>query len=190
MDATKSPGSATAYRRQRQIEDCLYENLLHRPYTSVSVSDLCHQLNLSRKSFYNYYPDKESCFRSIILRKLRQCTLRLADIPRDVDRNGDAIAAYLSFCREEKPFFDIIVRNNLLTQLMDQSILYLREEDSVVMELLNTNLLKNDPYVLSCYVSVNITLIFQWYLQGYDTPIEEMVQKYQRLVFEPLIDRK
>lgn len=69
MAITNPPASTLAYRRQKQIEDCLYENLLRRPYTSVSISDLCHQLDISRKSFYNYYPDKDSCFRSFISRK-------------------------------------------------------------------------------------------------------------------------
>ena len=190
MEIAKTPASATAYRRQRQIEDCLYENLLQRPYTSVSVSDLCHQLGLSRKSFYNYYPDKDSCFRAIINRKIRACMLNLTTISADRDGNRDAIAAFLSFCREEKNFFDIITRNNLVLSLMDQCIRNLREEDTVMMELLNTDLLTNDSYVLSCYVSVNITFVLQWYLENFSTPLEEMVRKYQRLLYEPLILRK
>ena len=189
MDITKSPGSATAYRRQRQIEDCLYENLLHRPYTSVSVSDLCHQLGLSRKSFYNYYPDKDTCFQAIINRKIQNCMLYLTSMPLS-SSNRDAIAAYLSFCREEKVFFDIIVRNGLVITLMDQVIRYLRDEDKTVLELLNTELVKNDPYVLSCYVTVNITFVLQWYLENYATPLEEMVLTYQRLVYRPLISRE
>ena len=187
MDMTNPPVSATAYRRQRQIEDCLYENLQHRPYTSVSISDLCHQLGLSRKSFYNYYPDKEACFRAIINRMIRNCLLHLANISRDSrNLNYDSIAEFLSFCRSEKVFFDIITRNNLVVMLMDEVIRYLRNEDTVVTMLLNTDLLKNDPYVLSCYVGVNVTFILQWYLESFGTPLEEMVGKYQRLMFQPL----
>ena len=48
MVIAKNSGSVNASRRQKQIEDCLYNNLLHRPYTSVSVSDLCHQMDISR----------------------------------------------------------------------------------------------------------------------------------------------
>lgn len=187
MELSNPHLSATAYRRQKQIEDCLYENLLHRPYSSVSVSDLCHQLGFSRKSFYNYYPDKDTCFRFIITRKLQSCMLRLADAAANDHARTEAISIFLSFCREEKSFFDIIVRNNLLTFLIDQTIRYLREEDKVVQELLDTPQLKKDPYILSCYVAVNITFVLQWYLQGYATPLEEMVSKYQRLLHQPLI---
>jgi AcrR family transcriptional regulator len=190
MDMTKAPVSATACRRQRQIEDCLYENLLHRPYTSVSISDLCHQMGLSRKSFYNYYPDKDACFRAIIKREIQSCMLQLASHTAEDHSSRDAIAAFLSFCRTEKVFFDIITRNNLVMTLMDQCIHYIRDEDKVVMELLNTDLLKNDPYVLSCYVSVNITFILQWHLENFATPLEDMIQKYQRLLYEPLLVQK
>lgn len=190
MEPAKAPASATAYRRQRQIEDCLYENLQQRPYTSVSVSDLCHQLGLSRKSFYNYYPDKDACFRAIISREIRSCMLQLTSLPPDEFENSQAILTFLSFCRQEKIFLDIIVRNNLTTVLMDQMIHYLQHEDKVVLALLDTCCLKNDPYVLSCYVSVNVTFILQWYLENFATPLEEMAAKYQRLLYEPLLSRK
>lgn len=190
MDITTLPVSATAYRRQRQIEDCLYENLLHRPYTSVSISDLCHQLGLSRKSFYNYYPDKDACFRAIIKRKIQACMLHLTTIPANDSDNRDVLSAFLTFCREEKGFFDIITRNNLVPHLLDQCIRYIREDDKVVMERLSTEQLKNDPYVLSCYVSVNITFVLQWYMENYSTPLDEMIRKYQRLLYSPLVLRK
>ena len=190
MDYTKLPGSATAYRRQRQIEECLYDNLLQRPYPSVSISDLCHQLGISRKSFYNYFPDKDSCFRAIISRKLHNCILRLTtDLPENTTAE-EVIAFYLTFWKDEKGLFDIIVRNNLLSLLMDQCIYFLREEDQIILPFLNSPQLKADNFVLASFVSVQITLMLQWYLQNFSTPLNEMVTTYQRLVYHPLISRE
>ena len=180
--------SSTAYRRQRQIEDCLYSNLLQRPYTSVSVSDLCHQLEISRKSFYNYYPDKDSCFRSIISRQLRQCILQLSSAPENSTLDH-IIGDFLVFWKGQRNFLDIIVRNNLLYMAIDQCILFLREEENTILEFLNTPQLQNDEYVLSVFVTTHITLILHWYLRGFDTPMEEMVQKYKRLAYQPLVPR-
>ena len=190
MDYTKVPASATAYRRQKQIEECLFDNLMQRPYPSVSISDLCHQLGISRKSFYNYFPDKDSCFRAIINRKLHTCVLQLStELPENA-LPEDAIARFLSFWKEEKNLLDIIVRNNLLSLLMDQCIYFLREEDQSFLPFLDTPKLKTDAYVLAGFVSVQITLILQWYLQNYSTPLEEMVYTYQRLLYQPLINRE
>ena len=189
MDYTKVPGSATAYRRQKQIEESLFENLLQRPYPSVSISDLCHQLGISRKSFYNYFPDKDSCFRAIISRKLHTCILRLSsDLPENATEE-DAIAYYLSYWKDEKNLFDIIVRNNLLSLLMDQCIKFLREEDQNILPFLNTPQLKTDEFVLAGFVSIQITLLLQWYLQNFSTSLEEMVRTYQRTIYQPLIIR-
>ena len=189
MDHTKLPGSATAYRRQRQIEECLFDNLLQRPYPSVSISDLCHQLSISRKSFYNYFPDKDSCFRAIISRKLRKCLLSLTtELPEDVTLEN-AIAFYLTFWKEEKNLLDIIVRNNLIFLLSDQCIHFLTEEDETLLPFLNTSRLKADHFVMSGFVNVQITMMLQWYLQNFSTTLEDMVKIYQRLLYHPLINQ-
>ena len=190
MDYTKVPGSATAYRRQRQIEECLFENLLLRPYPSVSISDLCHQLGISRKSFYNYFPDKDSCFRAIISRKIHDCILRLTtDLPENAS-DEEIIAFYLSYWKEEKGLLDIITRNNLLYLLLDQCISFLRNENQSILPFLDTPQLRADSFVLSGFVSVQVTLILQWYFQNFSTSLEEMVRTYQRIVYRPLIIRE
>ena len=190
MDYTKVPGSSTAYRRQKQIEECLFDNLLQRPYPSVSISDLCHQLGISRKSFYNYFPDKDSCFRAIISRKLRTCILRLTtDLKEDASLE-ETIAFYLSYWKEEKNLLDIIVRNNLIFILSKQCFQFLLEEDNAFLPFLDTPRLKADAYVLASFVNVQITLILQWYLQNFSTPMDEIVRTYQRLLYSPLISRE
>lgn len=190
MDHTKILGSATAYRRQRQIEECLFDNLLQRPYPSVSISDLCHQLGISRKSFYNYFPDKDSCFRAIISRKLRNCILSLTtDLPEKATLE-DAIAYYLSYWKNEKALLDVIIRNNLAFLLSEQCIHFLLEEDTTFLPFLDTPRLKADEFVLTGFVNIQITLIMQWYMQNFSTPLEEMVNTYQRLLYQPLITRE
>ena len=188
MALSKTNGSVTSYRRQKQIEDCLYSNLLQRPYTSVSVSDLCHQLEISRKSFYNYYPDKDSCFRAIISRKLRQCSLAIAASSQDGADLDDVIAVFLKFWMEERSFLDIIVRNDLLTMYFEQCVHFIREEDKTLLEYLDTPQLQKDEYVLACYVNINITMIILWYKSGFEIPLEDMVCKYKRMAYAPLLN--
>ena len=190
MDHTKILGSATAYRRQRQIEECLFDNLLQRPYPSVSISDLCHQLGISRKSFYNYFPDKDSCFRAIISRKLRNCILNLTtDLPEKATLE-EVVAYYLSYWKNEKAFLDVIIRNNLVFLLSKQCIHFLLEEDTTFLPFLDTPRLKADEFVLAGFVNIQITLILKWYMQNFATPLEEMVNTYQRLLYQPLITRE
>ena len=189
MDITKDSGSTTAQRRQRQIEECLFTNLLQRPYPSVSISDLCHQLGISRKSFYNYFPDKDACLQAIISRKLHTCIRNLrAELPQNPTEE-QIIYSYLSYWKEEKNLLDIIVRNNLLSLLVDQCIRFLREEDQSILPILDTPQLQVDSFVLSGFVAMQVTLILQWHLQNYQPSVEEMVRTYERLIYQPLIHR-
>lgn len=182
------PSSANAYRRQKQIEDCLYNNLLQRPYSSVSVSDLCCQLDLSRKSFYYYFPDKDSCFRSIVNRLLRRCVLLITTGMPEDSTQEDKIAAFLSYWKNERNFLDMILRNNLLFLVMDQCNLFLTHEEKFIQKYLNTPNLQDDPFVMRCYVNMQITIILQWHMHGYGESLEEMVLKYRRLFYQPLLN--
>ena len=187
MAISQTAGSAASYRRRKQIEDCLFQNLLQRPYTSVSVSDLCHQLEISRKSFYNYFPDKDSCFRAIISRKLCQCSLAIAEKKTEDGALEEIITIFLNYWKQERNFLDIIVRNDLITMLFDQNLRFLRDENPKILEYLNTPQLKNDDYVLAVYVNVHMTVVLQWYKTGFEISVEEMTRKYRRLLYEPLL---
>ena len=187
MDISMANGSATVNRRQKQIEECLFSKLLQRPYPSVSISDLCHQLGISRKSFYNYFPDQDSCMQAIISRKLHTCIRNLrAELTEDTTEE-QLIASYLTYVKEEKRLLDIIVRNNLLSLMEDQCIRFLREEDQSILPILDTPQLQADSFVLSGFVTMQVTLILQWHLQNYQPSIEEMVRTYERLIYQPLI---
>ena len=190
MEQSKIPVSATAYRRQRQIEECLFENLQQRPYPSVSISDLCLQLGISRKSFYNYFPDKDSCFRSLLKRKLHTCYFHLTmDLPEDASAE-EIISAFLVYWKEEKALFDVMMRNNLLYMLIDQYILFIRDDHPSLMPLLDTLQIKADEYVICAFVNVQISLLIRWYMANFSTPMDEMVHTFLRLLYEPLLRKK
>lgn len=186
MAYTIDRGTPNAYRRQKQIEDCLFANLQQRPYASVSVSDLCLQLEISRKSFYNYFPDKDSCLRSLITRTLRQCILQITSFPQGSSPDL-YITALLTFWKDQRPLLDVLVRNKLLFVLLEQSIAFLIQEDRHVLECLSTPLVDADDFVLANFVSVHYTMILQWYRTGFSIPVEDMILVYKRLVYQPLI---
>ena len=102
----------------------------------------------------------------------------------------DAIAYYLAYWKNEKALLDVIIRNNLVYLLGEQCIHFLLEEDTTFLPFLDTPRLKADEFVLAGFVNLQITLIMQWYMQNFSTPLEEMVNTYQRLLYQPLITRE
>jgi AcrR family transcriptional regulator len=187
MAVNRTHTTPTAQRRQRQIEDCLYQNLLHAPWQSISVADICRQVGISRKAYYNYYKDKESCFCSYIDRVIRDTVLETSQSLPDNATPLMATTALLEHWKGKKELLDILVKNQLLYYLTSRTIHYVLTEDHTVMELMDTEDTPTDSDILSCYTSIQFTLIFQWYHRGFDTPAEEMAKKFLRLLYEPLI---
>lgn len=187
MEPSRIHSTATARRRQRQIEDCLYANMLHTPYQSISVADLCRQVGISRKAFYNYYRDKDACFCAIIDRLLHDAMLHMTTALPDNASSLENAVVLLDFWKEKKDFFDIVIRNNLFYLLMMRNMEYFLQEDHTTLELLNTPDLPSDTDILACYTSSQLTLMLQWYFRGFDTPTEEMAKKLLRIVHFPMI---
>lgn len=187
MPANRTRNTATAQRRQRQIEDCLFENLQHTPWQSISVADLCRQVGISRKAYYNYYRDKSDCLCSYIDRLLRESMLHTAQHVPDEADNLTTACVMLEFWKGKKSFFDVILKNDLLYLLMMRNIDYFLQEDRSIFDLLNTPELKSDEDILACYTSVQLTLVLQWYSRGFDTPTEVMARKLLRILHDPMI---
>lgn len=187
MTVNRIHNSPAAQRRQRQIEDCLYENLLRTPWQSISVADICRQVGISRKAYYNYYPDKEACFSAYIDRVIRDTVLESSQSLPDNASPLDASAALLENWKTKKDFIRILVNNHLLYLLTDRAIRYVQTEDRALQELLSTDDIPTDMDILTCYTAIQMTLILQWYSRDFDTPTKEMAKKFLRLLNEPLI---
>ncbi len=186
----KTPRSNASLRRQQQIEKCLYENMLTRPYRSISVSDLCQQVGISRKAYYNYYRDKDACLGAIIDYVLRDSMLHLTTTMSDNATSMEGACILLDYWKSHKELLDMLVRNDLLHLLMLRNMEYLQHEETAALALLDTSELKSDTDILACYMSCQLTLVLQWYYRGFDTPTEEMARKLLRIVHRPLITVK
>lgn len=181
MDPVKPRSSDAAYRRQKQIETILYENLQRLPYSSISISELCRQAGISRVAYYHYYRDKDDCLCAMIDRIIQDTMYDLnARIPENASPL-DAATLLMEAWRDQKVFWDIIVQNQLLHYVVFRSMHNVLNEDRAVLNLLSTPDLPSDSDILCCYLSSQITLILQWHARGFDTPAREMAKKYLRL---------
>ena len=60
-------------RRQRELEQGLLEAMGRQPYKKITLTELCRQLNVPRKTFYRYFPTKEDCLLALIDHTLSDC---------------------------------------------------------------------------------------------------------------------
>ena len=58
--------------QQRKLEECLLSVMQDKPYSEITVSSLCEQTDLSRKTFYRLFESKQDVLDSLIDRTLRE----------------------------------------------------------------------------------------------------------------------
>jgi AcrR family transcriptional regulator len=187
MAVNRNHSTPTAQRRQTQIEDCLFEKMQTTPWQSISVADICRNVGISRKAYYNYYKDKEACFCGYIDRVIQESLLYATQSLSSNLTPMDAIILVLDFWKSKKVFLDLLKKNNQVHLLVDRCVSYALHEDRSVLQMLNTESLPTDTDILSCYVAIQINLIVLWHNRNFDTPTEIMAKKLMRIMFEPLI---
>ena len=176
-----------AVSRQLKIEECLLQNMAQLPYDRISVADLCRQMGISRRLYYTYFPDKDSCLISIIDRVVRESIESLPDVPINSDSMFTVTVAYLSYWREHADILDLVVRNNLKALIVERSFLYFKNHEQNVLNLLNTPQFKADDSILWLYVAIRYVVLWQWHENQYALSVEEMAAKYLRMLKQPII---
>jgi len=173
--------------RQRKIEECLLQNMQTQNYDRISVADMCRQMGVSRRLYYTYFPDKESCLISLIDRILHESMEAVPITWNKTDSIRDSIVAYLLFWQEHKQFLDVIVKHRLKGLLIERSYVYFLNDGSFVLSLLHIPDAKSDNTVLWLYAAARFAVIFQWHEHNFSQSVEEMALKYERLLRKPLI---
>lgn len=154
MAVSRLHSSRVAQRRQTQIEDCLYEKMQTLPWSAISVADICRDVGISRKAYYNYYKDKEDCFCSYVSRLIRESLIYATQNLSAHSTPLEATILLLDFWKHKKAFLDLVQKNNQVHLLVNCSVAYALQEDRSVLQMLNTESLPGDRDILSCYVAV------------------------------------
>lgn len=187
MDIEKQHHSPAVLRRQKQIEDCLMDNMLHTPYGSINIADLCRQLGISRRTFYTYYQDKNACLYSLVDRTIRGAfpeSFSDAILHPDPQKLCEM---QFEYWKTQKRFFDMIAYQDLVILFHKRNVLCFLEEENTLFNQLCTPELETDMDIIYTFVGIRINLLLRWYHRGFDTSVSEMSKKYIRLVHSPII---
>ena len=185
MEPFRPHNTPAASRRQRQIEECLQENMLHTDYSMITVADLCRQMGISRRAFYTYYRDKDACLYALIDRMIKASFFR--SMPERKMDILQSCTANLEYWKEHKTFLDAIVKQNMGALFRDRNVVYFTREKHVLFELLNNPDVEADMDIISSYVGIRISMLFRWHARNFDTAPEDMARKYLRMIQSPLL---
>ncbi len=177
-----------AMKRKTEIESGLLSLLKDIPFDKITVADLARYVGMSRKCFYHYFPSKEACLESLTDRIILDAARYVFSTNSPDMPLLDHYLHNLEYWKDQRVFLEIIARNDLDMFFFRRCMAhYLSEERAKVTRIMHTEQLPFDEDILYFCVSGQGSLLMRWCRRGFDTPLEEMARKFNRLFQTPLV---
>lgn len=157
-------------RRQRELEMGLLSMLKTRRYEDITVSDLCEEMGVPRKSFYRYFSGKDGALFALLDHTLQhQLPIIAADSPME-----ESLRDYFRFWQEQKPLLDALEKSGL-SGLLVQRILALSLADEGIRQYFPADDLSRE-HMIMFIVSGFMALVIQWHHTGFRETAAQMAQ--------------
>lgn len=178
-----------AAERQLRLEKCLLDNLKTRRYDEISVSELCEQVGISRKSFYYYFGSKDGVLHALIDHAVLGCSFFSGSSSGQSGFPAHSAEQFFFYWKEQKPLLDALQANRLDNQLLLRIFYHVQNEEFDFRQRLQAVNSDCGMETVLFAVSGITALLLSWHRSGYLKPIPEMVKILERLLFQPLVSQ-
>lgn len=167
----------TEYAAQKKtlLENSLLKLMELHQYQEITVTDICRESGIPRRTFYHYFEGKEGVLESVIETLIRQCFM---DVVFDFRLGHEQmrksfLKIFQYWVGENRRKLDVLIRSGLESRLMAWSSRLVREDRMVT--LWKSNL---DPEFVEIILMIGaadfFALLFHWSRGGYRETPEKM----------------
>lgn len=147
--------------RQKEFQDTLLKMLKKQKMKDITIVSLCQEMNISRKTFYQYFDTIEDVLYAMLDKEIQSGFLLLEIHPE--------ICEFFYFWKEKKWLLDTLEKNGMSSMLMER--VYIAMSSSENFELFETKNIKN-----AGWLSAIVTVLILWHHGGMKQSPEEMEQ--------------
>lgn len=177
--------------RQRQLEEGLLLAMSTRQYETISVSDLCDQLGIPRKSFYRYFSGKDGALLALIDHTLLEFEVFAIPVQPGEKRSSITdLERFFSFWLHQKPLLDALQRSNLSGELVVRSVEHALEDVGWPSRFLHHEEKNARRYATTFGVCGLMSMVLDWHHGGYEMSPGQMASVAVQLLTEPLFSQK
>lgn len=179
--------SGQSSRRQRQLEQGLLRAMEQRPYEEISISDLCQQMGVPRKSFYRYFSGKDGALHALIDHTLMEYESFDADSALRQKRTlqGD-LERFFRFWKHHDDLMVALEKSNLSGVLIQRSMDYAFSDIAFPGRFLPGESRSHQEHVVMFAVCGLLSMMLNWQRNGYQESEESLAKIAQRLLTKPL----
>lgn len=162
--------------KQKIIDE--YKTLVKQNKTAdISVTEICCQLGISRKTFYNYFHDRYAIVETIMFDEIEKPLLKAIDA--DFSRKDLIRGVFESFLYDKEFYKFAIIedcQNSLYDNLIESLTIIISEKDKARGKTVLTP--KECEYVNYKFAADIVFIIKKWILEGMVESPESMSKVY------------
>jgi len=148
--------------RQKLFQTILLRMMEKQKYQDITVTSLCKEMEIPRKTFYRYYDTLEDVLYAIIDSALTEGFLYL-EIKAD-------LIGFFTYWRKQKYLLDVLEKSGLSSLLVNR--IYNRLNENISKENFS-----NEKLRYSGYIAAIMTMLLTWHHSGMKQSVEEMSQQ-------------
>lgn len=175
--------------RQRQIEEGLLKIMASRSYETITVTDICQQMDIPRKAFYRYFSGKDGALHALI----DHTFLEFEGFPPHGCARGEDkriyetdLKRFFCFWQTQKALLDALTRSNLSQELITRSVQHTLSSVVRPNQFLQHEEQLTRYYATTFGVSGLMSMVLDWYRGGFELSPRQMAAIAVRLMTNPL----
>ncbi len=167
---------------QKRLCHALLELAEKTPYEQIFVSDICQRAQISRRSFYRYFSNKDDVLHALIKDSIMECAVQSMELRFDVAHLSELLVRFFLFWKQERrSLLEMLRKNRMENLLMD---LYLDWAKTEIRAYPDRPLRQT---AMTFSVTGVMAVLFQWNARNFDTPPEQLsgetAQLLERIIY-------
>lgn len=174
-------------KRQREIEMSLLDLMSKKSYSEISITELCENLGMPRKTFYRYFDSKEDTLYALIEHTMNEYQFYFTDSNIGGKRTlSGEIGNYYKFWICHKPLLDALFKNNMLEKIVEVSIKFPVNDMVNIQKFLPDDTDWAREKIFRFAICGLCFQMIDWYRDGFKVSIEDMSKLSCRMLSRPL----
>ena len=165
-----------AEQSKQKMSQALISVMKQYDYKDITVTQIAQEAQLSRKTFYRLFTDKDAILTLCFDNLFQQAFMRIKS--QNTQHYWEVVQIYFDFWEEQKDLLYLLQKSNLLHRLFEYSYQhsmevfeYIRSKDVAVSFALPL------PYMLAYSVGGMHSMLLKWVENGMDIPSSQLIEK-------------
>lgn len=163
-----------AEESKKRFTAALLEIMKVYPYADITVTQLSQEAELSRKTFYRLFDDKDQVLTLLFDGLYAECFVQIQ--ARNVKRYWELVQLYFDFWESRREILFLLSRNDLLPRMFEYVY---RRGESIFITVRTPETAKEFaptlPYLLAYSIGGMHSMLMKWVESGMTVPSAELI---------------